>query len=98
MRLALDMGLNFDFSTYANGTGPCMTPDEAFVRRRLYWTIYCHDKLAASYTGRICTFLVSSSGHCIVSDGSHSAIPSAFISFTLRGPVELEVASRFYIP
>jgi hypothetical protein len=32
---------------------------EIELRRQIYWALYCHDKLSASYTGRVCTLLVS---------------------------------------
>lgn len=56
-RLCLDLGLNLDPSIFA-GTNT-MSPRELRLRRQIYWSLYFHDKLAASYTGRICTMLVS---------------------------------------
>ncbi|KAK4235436.1 C6 transcription factor [Achaetomium macrosporum] len=55
-RMLLDMGLNVD-STAVTGTGP-FTADVR-LRRQIYWALYCNDKLWASYTGRVCTMLVS---------------------------------------
>ncbi|KAK1146953.1 hypothetical protein N8T08_002280 [Aspergillus melleus] len=54
-RLALDMGLNVDSSALASKVS--MPTEEAELRRQIYWSLYCHDKLAASYTGRVCTLL-----------------------------------------
>lgn len=55
-RLVLDMGLNLDPSSLvASGR---MTIEEAELRRQIYWSLYCVDKLAASYTGRVCSMLV----------------------------------------
>lgn len=56
-RLALDMGLNMDPG--ALGAIKAMPTSEIELRRQLYWAYYCTDKLAACYTGRICTMLVS---------------------------------------
>lgn len=55
-RLVLDMGLNLDpGSLVASGR---MTAEEAQLRRQVYWSLYCVDKLAAAYTGRVCSMLV----------------------------------------
>ncbi|KAF6811841.1 hypothetical protein CMUS01_13180 [Colletotrichum musicola] len=54
-RLALDMGLNLDASTLAGSN--LMTTEEIELRRQIYWALYCDDKLAAIYTGRVCNFL-----------------------------------------
>lgn len=56
IRLMLDMGLNMD-STVVIGSSR-LTPEEIRLRRQIYWTLYCSDKLWASYTGRVCTMLV----------------------------------------
>lgn len=56
-RLIHDMGIHLD-STPAVESGR-MTLAEAELRKRIYWSLYCVDKLSASYTGRICTLLVS---------------------------------------
>ncbi|KAJ0158880.1 Nitrogen assimilation transcription factor nit-4, partial [Colletotrichum tanaceti] len=54
-RLALDMGLNLDAASLA---GTChMSPEEIELRRQVYWSLYCDDKLAAIYTGRVCGLL-----------------------------------------
>ncbi|KAK6213434.1 c6 transcription factor [Colletotrichum tabaci] len=54
-RLALDMGLNLDAASLA---GTChMSPEEIELRRQVYWSLYCDDKLAAIYTGRVCSLL-----------------------------------------
>lgn len=55
-RLALDMGLNFD-GTFGLGS---MSAEEVGLRRQIYWALYCTDKLHATYSGRVCTMLVSS--------------------------------------
>ncbi|KAJ5765969.1 uncharacterized protein N7511_003585 [Penicillium nucicola] len=56
-RLALDMGLNMDPSVLSGAVAlPCI---EIELRRQIYWALYCHDKLSASYTGRVCTLLDS---------------------------------------
>lgn len=57
MRLALDMGMNLDSDLLARSE--LMSAEEADLRRQIYWSLYCDDKLAASYTGRVCTMLVS---------------------------------------
>ncbi|OJJ29984.1 hypothetical protein ASPWEDRAFT_122319 [Aspergillus wentii DTO 134E9] len=54
-RLALDMGLNMDPSAFEDTTS--ISTQEIEQRRRIYWTLYCHDKLSASYFGRVCSFL-----------------------------------------
>jgi hypothetical protein len=54
-RLSLDMGLNLDPAAFEGAVS--MSPKEIQLRRQIYWTLYCHDKLAASYTGRICSML-----------------------------------------
>ncbi|KAJ6014307.1 hypothetical protein N7540_008898 [Penicillium herquei] len=49
-RLAIDMGLNMDPAVL---TGTVSLPKiEIELRRQIYWALYCHDKLSASYTGR----------------------------------------------
>lgn len=55
-RLALDMGLNMDPSVLSGTVA--LPPIEIELRRQIYWALYCHDKLSASYTGRVCTLLV----------------------------------------
>ncbi|GKZ24711.1 hypothetical protein AbraIFM66951_004123 [Aspergillus brasiliensis] len=54
-RLCLDMGLNIDPAGFAGTVS--ISAREARLRRQIYWTLYCHDKLCAVYTGRICTML-----------------------------------------
>lgn len=56
-RLALDMGLNFDGTS---GLGS-MSIEEFGLRGQIYWALYCTDKLHATYSGRVCTMLVSNS-------------------------------------
>ncbi|UPK95767.1 hypothetical protein LCI18_006702 [Fusarium solani-melongenae] len=55
-RLILDMGLHLDPSSLV--TSGCMKTEEAELRRQIYWSLYCVDKLAAGYTGRVCSMLV----------------------------------------
>jgi hypothetical protein len=55
-RLALDMGLNMDPSVLSGAVA--LPSIEIELRRQIYWALYCHDKLSASYTGRVCTLLV----------------------------------------
>ncbi|OAL49308.1 hypothetical protein IQ07DRAFT_76934 [Pyrenochaeta sp. DS3sAY3a] len=54
-RLALDMGLNFDSASVV--TTAWLTGEEIELRRRIYWTLYCIDKSASMYTGRVCSML-----------------------------------------
>ncbi|EAW20573.1 Zn(II)2Cys6 transcription factor [Aspergillus fischeri NRRL 181] len=54
-RLSLDMGLNLDPAAFEGAVS--MSPKEMQLRRQIYWTLYCHDKLSASYTGRVCSML-----------------------------------------
>ncbi|CAK7222722.1 hypothetical protein SBRCBS47491_004956 [Sporothrix bragantina] len=56
-RLALDMGLNLDCASLAEGKW--LLRAEVELRRRIYWSLYIVDKLSACYTGRVCTFLDS---------------------------------------
>ncbi|OTB09486.1 hypothetical protein M426DRAFT_316032 [Hypoxylon sp. CI-4A] len=55
--LAVDMGLNLDPANVAS-TG-WLKPEEIELRRRIYWTLYCLDKLSSLYMGRVCTVLYS---------------------------------------
>lgn len=55
-QLAIDMGLNLNHSLLPRRKS--FTTDELNLRQQIYWGLYCHDKLFASYTGRVCTFLV----------------------------------------
>jgi len=57
IRLAIDMGLNIDPSLLTGSKS--FSPEETELRRHIYWALYCVDKLSASYTGRVCTMLVS---------------------------------------
>ncbi|KAJ5966655.1 hypothetical protein N7501_002903 [Penicillium viridicatum] len=57
IRLALDMGFNMDPSVLSGTVA--LPPIEIELRRQIYWALYCHDKLSASYTGRVCTLLDS---------------------------------------
>lgn len=57
IRLITDMGLNID-TTSVTGSA-CLNAQDIQLRRQIYWTLYCSDKLWASYTGRVCTMLVS---------------------------------------
>lgn len=50
------MGLNLDSANLTSADR--LIPEEAELRRRIYWSIYCDDKLASMYTGRVCTVLV----------------------------------------
>nr|XP_001395295.2 Zn(II)2Cys6 transcription factor [Aspergillus niger CBS 513.88] len=54
-RLCLDMGLNMDPAGFAGTVA--ISARETRLRRQIYWTLYCHDKLSATYTGRICSML-----------------------------------------
>ncbi|KAJ5698801.1 hypothetical protein N7462_000806 [Penicillium macrosclerotiorum] len=56
-RLALDMGFNMDPAVLAGAVA--LPAIEIELRRQIYWALYCHDKLSASYTGRVCTLLDS---------------------------------------
>ncbi|CEJ57830.1 hypothetical protein PMG11_06509 [Penicillium brasilianum] len=56
-RLALDMGFNMDPAVLAGAVA--LPAIEIELRRQIYWALYCHDKLSASYTGRVCTLLES---------------------------------------
>lgn len=56
-RLALDMGLNLDPANVTS-TG-WLKPEEIELRRKIYWTLYCMDKLSSTYLGRVCTMLES---------------------------------------
>ncbi|OJK00348.1 hypothetical protein ASPACDRAFT_1855924 [Aspergillus aculeatus ATCC 16872] len=59
IRLALDMGLNLDFATLERTHR--FSEVEIKLRKQIYWSLYCTDKLWASYTGRVCTMLDSQS-------------------------------------
>lgn len=65
-RLCLDFGLNLDPGMFEETS--TMSSREMRLRRQIYWTLYFHDKLSASYTGRTCSMLVSI---MILSDNQH---------------------------
>ncbi|KAJ4984908.1 C6 transcription factor [Stagonosporopsis vannaccii] len=54
-RLALDMGLNIDAASVLGSKD--IPPEEVDLRRQIYWSLYCTDKLHATYSGRVCTML-----------------------------------------
>lgn len=56
-QLAFDLGINLDAQRVSGSSSICT--EEIELRRLLYWSMYCDDKLAAAYTGRVCTLLVS---------------------------------------
>ncbi|GKZ27612.1 hypothetical protein AbraIFM66951_005606 [Aspergillus brasiliensis] len=56
-RLAQDMGLNLDSVLLRSSANLSM--EDVDLRRRVYWALYCEDKLAASYTGRVCTLMLA---------------------------------------
>lgn len=55
--LAIDLGLNIDCAGLAGSVN--LAPEEIELRRQIYWSLYCNDKLAGAYVGRVCTMLVS---------------------------------------
>lgn len=55
-QLALDLGINLDAQRVSGSSA--ISAEEVELRRLLYWSMYCDDKLAAAYTGRVCTLLV----------------------------------------
>lgn len=70
-RLATDMGLNLDAASLRHSNYPstnvesntqALSLEEETMRRQIYWSLYCHDKLYASYTGRVCSMSVSYTG------------------------------------
>ncbi|KAK2603087.1 hypothetical protein N8I77_009570 [Diaporthe amygdali] len=54
-QLALDLGINLDAQRVSGSN--LIPKEEVELRRLLYWSMYCDDKLAAAYTGRVCTVL-----------------------------------------
>ncbi|KAL6890876.1 hypothetical protein GGI43DRAFT_209394 [Trichoderma evansii] len=54
-RLIFDMGLHLDPSPLV--VSGSMTTAEVELRRQSCWSLYCADKLAAGYTGRVCCML-----------------------------------------
>ncbi|KAL4880626.1 fungal-specific transcription factor domain-containing protein [Aspergillus karnatakaensis] len=77
-RLALDMGLNIDSATVT--PAGWLLPEEVEVRKRIYWSIYCMDKLAAMYTGRVCTMLDFQ---------AQISLPDALVSSEEMSPADL---------
>lgn len=71
-RLALDMGFNMDPSVLSGAVA--LPPIEIELRRQIYWALYCHDKLSASYTGRVCTLLVCCITIILFTSNSHSLV------------------------
>lgn len=57
VRLSLDMGFHLDPQALMSSHG--IDIEEAELRRQIYWALYCNDKLSVTYTGRVCTILVS---------------------------------------
>lgn len=55
-QLAFDLGINLDAERVSGSNS--ISAEEVELRRLLYWSMYCDDKLAAAYTGRVCTLLV----------------------------------------
>ncbi|KAL2675671.1 hypothetical protein Neosp_011861 [[Neocosmospora] mangrovei] len=55
IRLVLDMGLNLDASSAPGSSS--LTAEDIQLRHQIYWSLYCSDKLWATYTGRVCTML-----------------------------------------
>ena len=55
-QLALDLGINLDAGRVLGSNS--ISAEDVELRRLLYWSMYCDDKLAAAYTGRVCTLLV----------------------------------------
>ncbi|RSL56947.1 hypothetical protein CEP54_008553 [Fusarium duplospermum] len=54
IRLVLDMGLNLASSAPGSSS---LTAEDIQLRHQVYWSLYCSDKLWATYTGRVCTML-----------------------------------------
>ncbi|KAJ5700889.1 hypothetical protein N7493_011935 [Penicillium malachiteum] len=52
----LTLGLNIDVACLAGSNS--MPPQEIELRRNIYWALFCDDKLAAAYTGRVCALPV----------------------------------------
>lgn len=57
IRLAQDMGLNMEPELLSGSV--MLSQEDIELRRQIYWSLYCHDKMFAGYTGRVCTVLVS---------------------------------------
>lgn len=78
IRLILDMGLNVDSISTAGPESSRLSQADIQLRRQIYWSLYCTDKLWASYTGRVCTMLDAQGSVPLVtfptrSDGSPAA-------------------------
>ncbi|KAL5610610.1 hypothetical protein FOBRF1_006727 [Fusarium oxysporum] len=87
IRLVLDMGLNLDSIADA---GLSRLPDaEVQLRRQIYWSLYCSDKLWASYTGRICTMLDS--------QGSVLLMENVALNGSLSDPLSTSGHSRSFL-
>ncbi|KAJ5404470.1 hypothetical protein N7509_004341 [Penicillium cosmopolitanum] len=80
-RLALDMGFNMDPAVLAG-------------LRQIYWALYCHDKLSASYAGRVCTLLDSQGvvNKPYLQCASTKVLPSAKGNGQLRAYSQRDVA------
>lgn len=94
-RLALDMGFNMDPSVLSGAVA--LPPIEIELRRQIYWALYCHDKLLASYTGRVCTLLVC----CTTKNISSASNSPSFIAQDSQGVVNKPFslcASDVYLP
>jgi hypothetical protein len=63
------MGLNLDPAAFEGAVS--MSSKEMQLRRQIYWTLYCHDKLSASYTGRVCSMLVRPSSLVLLNTTAH---------------------------
>lgn len=50
------MGLNMDATCLVGNN--LMSREEVELRNQIYWSLYCVDKMLASYIGRVCTMLV----------------------------------------
>jgi hypothetical protein len=88
-RLALDMGFNMDPSVLSGAVA--LPPIEIELRRQIYWALYCHDKLSASYTGRVCTVLVCRTAGNISFFGTH-------IELARRTPRESSTNRSLFVP
>jgi hypothetical protein len=91
IRLALDMGLNMDPSVLSGAVA--LPPIEIELRRQIYWALYCHDKLSASYTGRVCTLLVC---YCVSILSLFTVLTFCFLS--ARIPKEWSISHSLYVP
>ncbi|PWY78031.1 hypothetical protein BO94DRAFT_588334 [Aspergillus sclerotioniger CBS 115572] len=87
-RLCLDMGLNMDPAGF-EGT-VAISAREAQLRRQIYWTLYCHDKLAATYTGRICSMLEQQGAVELPSDIDESQVNTKTITPIRKAVIPLQ--------